>query len=195
MKIFSRGIIIPGSHSPKFQASGIYCATITMSMECKTAKENWWRKGKIISLGSTDPLLPILQCYSTDFHHVYIRTELCTTRQDSLKYCYIYSLNDALQIWVHQRGEKKHPHLCLSRGRRKRVQRPFGIIIRWTFRTQELIQLLCFFDRHAHTRRMKPSIRKMMHQKHILKRDVREAVHIVSRVNTTRACATIFGQE
>lgn len=58
MKIFSRGIIIPGSHSPKFQASGIYCATITMSMECKTAKENWWRKGKIISLGSTDPLLP-----------------------------------------------------------------------------------------------------------------------------------------
>lgn len=83
-----------------------------------------------------------------------------------------------------QRGAKKHSHLYLSRGHRKGVQRPFGIVIRRTFRTQELIQLLCFFDRHAHTRRVKPSTRKM-HQKHI----------IISRVNTARFCATIFGQD
>lgn len=54
--------------------------------------------------------------------------------------------------------EWKRSHLILNGWwYREWVQRSFGIIIWWTIRTQKVVQFLCLFNGHTHTRGMKPA--------------------------------------
>lgn len=53
---------------------------------------------------------------------------------------------------------QNNPHLWLGdRGIRKPIWRLFGIIIRGTIRTKEMIQLFGLFNCHTHTRWVKPA--------------------------------------